>query len=92
MPFGDPLPPAHYLVIVGKAGGRPRSSVWSIHVRQPLPTIPIPLLAPDPPVPLELGQALRTAYERARYDLRVDYHRPPPHRCQRPMPPGRLHG
>ena len=24
-----------------------------------------------------LGQALRTAYERARYDLRVDYHTPP---------------
>jgi hypothetical protein len=77
MPYDDPLPPAHYLVMVCKAGERPRSSVWPIHVRQPLPTIPIPLLAPDPPVPLDLGQALRTAYERARYDLRVDYRRPP---------------
>jgi hypothetical protein len=35
-----------------------------------------PLLAPDPPVPLDLGQALRTAYARARYDLRVDYRKP----------------
>jgi hypothetical protein len=26
---------------------------------------------------LDLGQALRTAYERARYDLRVDYRTPP---------------
>jgi len=77
MPFDDPLPPAHYLVMVCKAGERPRSSVWPISVRQPLPTIPIPLLSPDPPVPLELGQALRTAYERARYDLRVDYRQPP---------------
>lgn len=77
MPFDDPLPPAHYLVMVCKAGERPRSSVWPINVRQPLPTIPIPLLAPDPPVPLDLGQALRTGYERARYDLRVDYHKPP---------------
>jgi hypothetical protein len=25
---------------------------------------------------LDLGQALRTTYERARYDLRVDYHKP----------------
>jgi hypothetical protein len=80
MPFDDPLPPAHYLVMVCKAGERPRSSVWPISVRQPLPTIPIPLLPPDPPVPLELGQALRTAYERARYDLRVDYR-------QLPVPP-----
>jgi hypothetical protein len=77
MPFDDPLPPAHYLMMVCKAGERPNSSVWPISVRQPLPTIPIPLLAPDPPVPLDMGQALRTAYERARYDLRVDYSRPP---------------
>jgi hypothetical protein len=35
------------------------------------------LLDPDPPVPLALGQALHTAYERARYDLRVDYRKPP---------------
>ena len=77
MPFDDPLPPAHYLVMVCKAGERPKSSVWPISVRQPLPTIPIPLLAPDPPVPLDIGQALRTAYERARYDLRVDYGKPP---------------
>jgi hypothetical protein len=77
MPFDDPLPPAHYMVMVCKAGERPRSSVWPISVRQPLPTIPIPLLPPDPPVPLDLGQALRTAYERARYDLRVNYRTPP---------------
>jgi Protein of unknown function (DUF4058) len=77
MPFDDPLPPAHYLVMVCKAGERPRSSVWPVSVRQSLPTIPIPLLPPDPPVPLDLGQALRTAYERARYDLRVDHHQPP---------------
>jgi hypothetical protein len=77
MPFDDPLPSAHYLVMVCKAGERPRSSVWPISVRQLLPTIPIPLLSPDPLVPLDLGQALRTAYERARNDLRVDYHLPP---------------
>jgi Protein of unknown function (DUF4058) len=77
MPFDDPLPPADYLVMVAKAGERPHCSVWPISVRQPLPTIPIPLLDPDPPVPLALGQALHTAYERARYDLRVDYRQPP---------------
>jgi hypothetical protein len=77
MPFDDPLPAADYTVMVCKAGERPRSSVWPISMRQPLPTIPIPLLAPDPPMPLDLGQALRTAYERARYDLRVDYRKLP---------------
>jgi hypothetical protein len=80
MPFDDPLPAADYIIMACKAGERPRSSVWPVSVRQPLPTIPVPLLAPDPPVPLDLVRALRTAYERARYDLRVDY-------CKPPVPP-----
>lgn len=73
MPFDEPLPATHYLVAISQAGLRPHCDVWSISVRQPLPIIPIPLLVPDPPVPLDIGQALRTAYARARYDLRVDY-------------------
>lgn len=77
MPFDEALPAADYFVMLAKAGERPNCSVWPISVRQPLPTIPIPLLPPDPPVALDLGQALRTAYQRARYDLRVHYDRPP---------------
>jgi hypothetical protein len=51
--------------------------VWPISLHQPLPALPVPLLRPDPDVPLDLGQALRTAHERARYDLRIDYSAPP---------------
>ena len=49
--------------------------VWPIKLRQPLPVLPV--LWPDPDVPLDIGQALRTAYERARYDLRINYNKPP---------------
>lgn len=76
MPFDSPLPHVDYLVLVSRAGDRPDCDVWPITVRQPLPTIPIPLLRPDPDQPLEMGQALHTAYQRARYDLRVDYRQP----------------
>ena len=31
----------------------------------------------DKEIPLDLGKALHTAYERARYDLRIDYRSPP---------------
>lgn len=41
-----------------------------------MPVLPIPLRRPDPDVPLDLNAVLRTAYERARYDLRIDYTRP----------------
>jgi hypothetical protein len=34
MPFDDPLPAAHYMVLVCNAGERPHSSVWLISVRQ----------------------------------------------------------
>ena len=34
MPFDDPLPAAHYMVMVCNAGERPHSSVWPISVRQ----------------------------------------------------------
>ena len=35
--------------------------------------LPITLLRPDPPVQLDLIQALQIAYRRAHYDLRIDY-------------------
>lgn len=77
MPLEGTLPDSAYLVVVSNAYERPTCDVWPIGLRQPLPTLMVPLVRPDPPVPLDMGQALRTAYERARYDLRVDYASPP---------------
>lgn len=77
MPFDVPLPSSDYVVLVSRASDRPDCDVWLIGIRQPLPTIPIPLLPPDADAALDMGQALRTAYERARYDLRLDYGQPP---------------
>jgi len=77
MPFHGTLPRCHYLIAVRNAYRRPNADLWPLSMRQPLPVIPVPLLQPDPDVPLDLGFALRTAYERARYDLRVDYSKLP---------------
>ncbi len=44
---------------------------WS--VRRALPTIPIPLVPPDPDVPLDLAAVFATAYERGRYARSLDY-------------------
>ncbi len=73
MPLEGILPESAYLVMVSNAYERPVCDVWPIGLRQPLPVLSVPLLKPDPPVSLDIGQALRTAYERARYDLRIDY-------------------
>lgn len=39
--------------------------------------MPIPLKPEDGEVPLQLQDVLNTAYDRAAYDLEIDYHRPP---------------
>jgi hypothetical protein len=83
MPLEGKLPKSDYLAVVCDMYERPMCSVWPIGVRQPLPTVPIPLLRPDPPVELDLNQALRTAYRRAHYDLRIDYRSP----CDPPLAP-----
>lgn len=77
MPFEAPPPPADYLAMVSRTYQRPACDVWPMRLRQPLPVLPIPLLRPDPDVPLDMAQALRTAYQRARYDLRINYQAPP---------------
>jgi len=78
MPFGGPMPDVAYLAAVCDMRKRPACDAWPIRLRDPLPVLPVPLLSPDPPVSLDMGQALRTAYQRARYDLRIDYDAPPP--------------
>jgi hypothetical protein len=77
MPFQERVPAADYIIMVSRRERRPVCDVWPIWVRQQLPVIPIPLLRPDPDVVLDMGAALQTAYQRARYDLRIDYRQPP---------------
>jgi hypothetical protein len=42
-----------------------------------LPVIGIPLRGKDPDVPLDLGAVFRTVYDRAAYDLSLDYRKEP---------------
>ncbi|EDN67254.1 conserved hypothetical protein [Beggiatoa sp. PS] len=65
------------MVMVSRTYQRPVCDIWTIGIREQLPVIPIPLQQQDKEVPLDLGKALHTAYERARYDLRIDYSSPP---------------
>ena len=68
-----PLPPADYFAIVSRRETRPKAAVYAWTLRDPLPTIPVPLKKGDPDVPLDLQTALTTVYDRARYDLSLDY-------------------
>jgi hypothetical protein len=56
---------------------RPRAELYVFGVRQPIPAIPIPLLAKDPEPSLDLGAVLHAPYERARFDLVLNYSKSP---------------
>lgn len=51
--------------------------VWPIQLSEPLPVVAVPLRPPDPDVTLDLQVALSNIYDRARYDLSIDYSRQP---------------
>ncbi|MFQ5343022.1 MAG: DUF4058 family protein [Anaerolineae bacterium] len=78
MPFLGELPDTPYRAMVSRAYARPYCEVWPIRLQDPLPVLPVPLLRPDPDVPLDIREALRRTYQDARYDLRIDYSQPAP--------------
>ncbi|MBK8044258.1 MAG: DUF4058 family protein [Haliscomenobacter sp.] len=77
-PFAHPfIPRTHYIAMLTRAGEY-RTDVWGVNIQDPLPVLPVPLKAPDPDVPLDLGQVLRMVYERSLYQLSIDYTQLPP--------------
>jgi len=66
-----------YCVILFRQGASGRY-VWFIDLRDPLPTVAVPLRPPFDDAPLELQRALNETYDRARYADSIDYARPAP--------------
>lgn len=73
-----PLPVADYYAFVFRGDRRPEVNVYPWRLRDPLPTIPVPLNKPDPDVPLNLAAVVSTAYDRGRYARMLRYNVPPP--------------
>jgi hypothetical protein len=71
------IPDSPYRVTLVRAGSS-AVHAWAIQLSEPLPVLPVPLTAPDADVLLDLGLALRSIYDRAAYDLSIDYSAPPP--------------
>jgi hypothetical protein len=68
-----PLPPADFYALVSRADQRPNCDVYSWNLRDPLPSVPIPLLRPDPDVLLDLKPVFAREYKAGCYARRIDY-------------------
>jgi hypothetical protein len=80
----EPRPTSDYHVLVSPEWLRPQAALYSFSTRDPLPTIPVPLRRGEPAPLLALGPLLAGVYDRARYDLSLDYGTAPP---EPPLPP-----
>jgi hypothetical protein len=80
---GKPMPittrqpvKSDYRILVSRGAARPRAKLYVFGVRQAIPVVPIPLLPKDTVPTLDLNAVLHALYERARFDLRLDYASP----------------
>ncbi len=74
----DKLPDAAYFVFLSRVERWPEIAIWPCSLHMPLPTVPVPLHAPDPDAALNLTAVVHAVYQDARYDLQVDYRADPP--------------
>jgi hypothetical protein len=80
---GEPMPVmrrrvrSDYRILVSRGAQRPHAQLYAFGLRQAIPVFPLPLLPGDAEPPVDLGAILHALYDRARFDLRLDYTRPP---------------
>lgn len=82
VPLRTALPAGDYYVILSRVALRPHVEIYVWSLREPLPTVPIPLLDGDPDVPLDLQAVFDTTYGRGRYDVMLR-----PYRGEAVQPP-----
>jgi hypothetical protein len=82
---GEPFPfrvqddaQSDYRIIVSRAPDRPQAAVYLFTIRNPIPDMPVPLQPGDVEPVVALNRLVHDVYERAGYDLTLDYQQPPP--------------
>jgi hypothetical protein len=74
----EPMPQTDYRILVSRGWEHPHAILHAFGIRQAIPAVSVPLQWDEKEVSLAVGDLLAQLYERARYDLRVDYRAAPP--------------
>jgi hypothetical protein len=73
LPLDKPCPHGDYFYFVSHSDRRPNCDVYSWGLRDPLPTVPVPLQSGDVDVICDLAVVFATAFERGRYRASLRY-------------------
>lgn len=77
MPMVGPDAESDYRILISPGWRRPHARLHAFSLRQPIPEISIPLQKGEDEPILALNDVLHRLYNRARFDLRLDYNAPP---------------
>jgi hypothetical protein len=72
------LPKGDYFAFISRGDRWPDCQVYAWSVRDPLPTLPVPLKSSDSDIQLPLAEAFSEAYRRGHYANRIRYNAYPP--------------
>ncbi len=81
---GNPLPVAnnskksHYRILVSPANSRPAADLYLFNLGDRIPCFPLPLLAEDKEIIVDLQQLVNQLYQQLGYDYFIDYKSSPP--------------
>jgi len=64
---------ADYRILISRGDHRPRADLYAFGVRQPIPAFALPLQREDAEPRFDLQTLLAELYDRAGYDLAIDY-------------------
>lgn len=76
---GEPMPiyndgyQSDYRILVSRSHRRPSADLYAFSVRQPIPAFPLPLRRGEAEPVVDLNTLLHDLYDRAAYDLRLNY-------------------
>lgn len=75
----NPVSTLHYdySILVSRAATRPRAALYAFTVRQPIPAFHLPLQVEDEEPLVDVNELLHALYDRAGYDLRINYRSEP---------------
>jgi len=62
-----------YRILVSRVEQRPLAALYSFNLSDPIPSFPLPLQPADPSVWVDLQDLVSGVYDRASYDLAIDY-------------------
>lgn len=72
-PLERPLPPGDYYAFLSRTNHDLECEVYAWPLEHKLPTLPIPLLPPDPDITIDYAAVFALTYERGRYARSLDY-------------------